>query len=164
MDCGGDGSVRRDSIGSVCLRRLSLASKGDSVNWATVIIHWLHVLFAVTWFGGHISRVLLVEPAVRTLPESGQQQFNQYVERYATRIFVPVIIGVGVTGILLGTIFGPVKSFEALFGTPYGLTFLAAIAFGLLAASPVKPTWMPYADHIAFFGAFTAMILMHFGL
>ena len=134
------------------------------MNWATVIVHWLHVLFAVTWFGGHISRVVLVEPAVRTLPESAQQQFNRYIERYATRIFVPVIIGVGVTGILRGTVFGPIKSFEALFGTPYGLTFLAAIAFGLLAASQAKPKWMPYADYIAFFGAFTAMILMHFGL
>ena len=72
------------------------------MNWPTVVVHWLHVLFAVTWFGGHISRALLVEPAVRTLPESAQQQFNRYVERYATRIFVPVIIGVGVTGILLG--------------------------------------------------------------
>ena len=114
--------------------------------------------------GGHISRVVLVEPAVRTLPESAQQQFNRYMERWATRIFVPVIIGVGVTGILRGTVFGPIKSFEALFGTPYGLTFLVAIAFGLLAASQVKPAWIPYADHIAFFGAFTAMILMHFGL
>jgi putative copper export protein len=141
------------------------AAEGTPLNWATVILHWLHVLFAVTWFGGHISRVLLVEPAVRTLPESAQQQFNRYVELYATRIFVPVIIGVGVTGILLGTIFGPVKSFEALLGTPYGITFLAAIAFGLLAASPVKPSWMTrYVDHVAFFGAFTAMILMHFGL
>ena len=138
--------------------------RGDSVNWATVIVHWLHVLFAVTWFGGHISRVVLVEPAVRTLPEPAQQQFNRYVERYATRIFVPVIIGVGVTGILRGTVFGPIKSFETLLGTPYGLTFLVAIAFGLLAASQVKPAWIPYADHIAFFGAFTAMILMHFGL
>ena len=55
------------------------------MNWPTVVLHWLHVLFAVTWFGGHISRVLLVEPAVRTLPESAQQQFNRYVERYATR-------------------------------------------------------------------------------
>ena len=86
-----------------------------------------------------ISRVVLVERAVRTLPEPAQQQFNRYVERYATRIFVPVIIGVGVTGILLGTIFGPVKSFEALLGTPYGLTFLTAIAFGLLAASRSNP-------------------------
>jgi putative copper export protein len=134
------------------------------VNWATVVIHWLHVLFAVTWFGGHISRVVLVEPAVRTLPEAAQQQFNRYVEIWATRIFVPVIIGVGVTGILRGTVFGPIQSFEALFGTSYGLTFLAAIAFGLLAASQFKPSWFPYTDYIAFFGAFTAMILMHFGL
>lgn len=136
------------------------------MNWLTLAVHWLHVLLAVTWFGGHISRVILVEPAVRTLPGSAQQQFNRYVERYATRIFVPVIIGVGVTGILRGTVFGPIKSVDTLLGTPYGLTFLAAIAFGLLAFIPAKPAWMVrlHADAVGFFGAFTAMILMYFGL
>lgn len=77
------------------------------MNWLTVIVHWLHVLFAVTWFGGHISRVLLVEPAVRTLPAESQAAFNRYVEKYATRIYVPVIIGVGITGILRGTVVRP---------------------------------------------------------
>jgi putative copper export protein len=136
------------------------------VNWVTVIVHWLHVLFAVTWFGGHIARVLLVEPAVRTLPAESQAAFNRYVEKYATRLYVPVIVGVGITGILRGTVFGPVKSFEVLFGTPYGLTFLAAVAFGLLLAVPTKPAWADrvHADLVAFLAVFTAMILMHFGL
>lgn len=53
--------------------------KGTVVDWVTVVVHWLHVLFAVTWFGGHIARVLLVEPAVRTLPEASQVAFNGYV-------------------------------------------------------------------------------------
>ena len=136
------------------------------MNWLTVIVHWLHVLFAVTWFGGHISRVLLVEPAVRTLPPESQAAFNRYVEKYATRIYVPVIIGVGITGILRGTLFGPVKSLDALLGTPYGLTFLAAIAFGLFLAFPTRPAWMTrlHADWVGFLAVFTAMILMHFGL
>jgi len=136
------------------------------VNWLTVIVRWLHVLFAVTWFGGHIARVLLVEPAVRTLPPESQTVFNRYIEKYGTRIFVPAIVGVGITGILRGTVFGPVKSFDVLFGTPYGLTFLAAIAFGLLLALPTKPAWMNrvHADWVAFLAVFTAMILMHFGL
>ncbi len=86
------------------------------MNWLTVIVHWLHVLFAVTWFGGHIARVLLVEPAVRTLPAESQAAFNRYIEKYGTRIFVPVIVGVGITGILRGTVFGPVKSLDVLFG------------------------------------------------
>ncbi|MBA3587040.1 MAG: hypothetical protein H0W41_05310 [Chloroflexi bacterium] len=79
---------------------------------------------------------------------------------------MPAIVGVGITGILRGTLFGPVKSLDVLFGTPYGLTFLAAIALGLLLAVPTKPAWMNrvHADWIAFLAVFTAMILMHFGL
>jgi uncharacterized membrane protein len=136
------------------------------LDWLTVVVHWLHVLFAVTWFGGHIARVLLVEPAVRTLPAESQAAFGRYVEKYGTRIFVPVIIGVGITGVVRGTVFGPVKSLDILLGTPYGLTFLAAIGLGLFLAVPVKPGWMNrlHADWVAFLGVFTAMILMHFGL
>lgn len=136
------------------------------MDWLTVIVHWLHVLFAVTWFGGHIARVLLVEPAVRTLPEDSQAAFYRYVEKYGTRLYVPVIIGVGITGILRGTVFGPVKSLDVLLGTPYGLTFLVAIGFGLVLAVPTKPEWMNrlHADWVAFLVVFSAMILMHFGL
>ena len=136
------------------------------MNWLAVILHWLHVLFAVTWFGGQIARVLLVEPAVRTLPAESQAAFNRYVEKHATRIYVPVIVGVGVTGILRGTVFGPVQSLDALLGTPYGLTFLAAVALGLFLAVPTKPAWAQrvHADAVAFLAVFTAMILMHFGL
>jgi uncharacterized membrane protein len=136
------------------------------VDWLTVVVHWLHVLFAVTWFGGHIARVLLVEPAVRTLSLESQAAFNRYVEKYATRIYVPVIIGVGITGILRGTVFGPVKSLDALLGTPYGLTFLAAIPLGLFLAMPTKPAWVDrlHADWVAFLVVFSAMVLMHFGL
>ena len=136
------------------------------MDWLAVVVHWLHVLFAVTWFGGHISRVLLVEPAVRTLPAESQAAFNRYVEKYGTRLYVPVIVGVGITGILRGTVFGPVKSLDALFGTPYGLTFLAAVALGVFLAVPKRPAWAErvHADWVAFLAVFTAMILMHFGL
>jgi len=131
------------------------------MNWFAVVFHWLHVLLAVLWFGGHMVRVLLVEPAVRRLPDASRLEVQAYVDRRATQIFVPTIIGVGVTGILRGTVFGPIKSFDALVGTPYGLTFLAAIAFGLLAFYPTKPEWMLW---VGLLGAFTAMILMHFGV
>ncbi len=87
-------------------------------------------------------------------------------QKYATRIYVPVIIGVGITDILRGTVFGPLKSVDLLLGTPYGLTFLAAIALGSFLAVPTKPEWLNrlHADWVAFTAVFTAMILMHFGL
>ncbi len=48
-----------------------------------------------------------------------------------------------------------------LLGSPYGLTFLVGVAFGLVAFYPSKPDWLLT---VALLGAFTAMILMHFGL
>jgi uncharacterized membrane protein len=136
------------------------------VDWITVGVHWLHVLFAVTWFGAHIARVLLVEPAIRTLPEPSQVAFNAYVGKYATRLYVPVIIGLGITGTLRGTVYGPVKSLDVLLGTPYGLSFLTAVLLGIVLAVPTKPQWMVrlHVDWVAFLVVFTAMILMHFGL
>jgi uncharacterized membrane protein len=136
------------------------------MDCAPVVVHWLHVLLSVMWFGGQLSLKLLIEPALRDLPESARAQFYESMMPRGKPIFVTVITGVGGAGILRGTVFGPVTSLEFLFGTACGLTFLAAIAFGLLAFYRAKPAWMMRlrADDIGFFGAFTAMILMHFGL
>lgn len=136
------------------------------MDWAQVVVHWLHVLFATFWFGGHLARVFFVDPVLRTLPESAAAAFGESAYKRGMRLFPPVIALVGITGVLRGTVVGPIKSFDVLFGTAYGWTFIAAIAFGLVAFYPAKPAWLVrlQAEHIGFFGAFTAMILMHFGL
>lgn len=131
------------------------------MNWFAVVTHWVHVLLAVLWFGGHMVRVLLVDPAVRRMPEPSRSETQSFLDRRATQIFVPAIVGVGITGILSGTLFGPIKSFEALLGTPYGVTFLVGVGFGLLAFYPSKPDWL---TPVGLLGAFSAMVLMHFGL
>ena len=50
--------------------------------------------------------------------------------------------------------------------TSYGVTCLASIVLGALAFWPAKPAWMRplHAEAVGFFDAFTAMILLHFGL
>lgn len=131
------------------------------MNWLAVTLHGLHVLLAVVWLGGHVVRVLLVEPAVRTLSDAARAQIQAEIDRRATRLFVPVIVGVAVTGVLRGTVAGPIQSIDALVGSPYGWTFAVSIAFGLVAFFPRKPEWLLW---VALFGAFTAMVLMHFGL
>ena len=103
------------------------------MNWFAVVVHWLHVFLAVLWLGGRMVRVLLVDAAVRRLPEASRFEMQSFIDRRATQIFVPAIIGVSVTGILRGTVFGPIKSLDTLLGTPYGLTFLVGAAFGLIA-------------------------------
>ncbi len=36
--------------------------------WANVVVHWVHVLSAVVWFGSYLMTVLVITPATRVLP------------------------------------------------------------------------------------------------
>lgn len=134
--------------------------------WANVVVHWLHVLGAVVWFGSYLITTLVILPASRRLPEETAAAFTQAALPMARRLVLPAILATGIGGLLLGTVFGPIRSLDALFGTTFGWTFLVGVVFGLLAFYPAKPPWLIRlrAEPIAFFGAFTAMILMHFGL
>jgi uncharacterized membrane protein len=78
------------------------------MDCAPVVVHWLHVLLSVMWFGGQLSLKLLIEPALRDLPESARAQFYESMMPRGKPIFVTVITGVGGAGILRGTVFGPV--------------------------------------------------------
>jgi uncharacterized membrane protein len=135
------------------------------VLWANIVVHWIHVLAAVIWFGAYLMTALVITPASRNLPPETAAALNEAALPRAKMVILPAIVATGVAGILLGTLFGPIQSIEAL-GTTYGLTFLAAIVFGLVAFVPGKPAWLvrARAEPIGFFGAFTCMILMHFGL
>lgn len=134
--------------------------------WANIVVHWVHVFGAVLWFGAYLMSALVITPATEKLPGATAAALAEAALPRAKRVVLPAIAATGVGGILLGTVFGPIRSLDALFGTIYGLTFLAAIAFGLLAFYPFKPPWLVRlrAEPIGFFGAFTCMILMHFGL
>jgi putative copper export protein len=134
--------------------------------WLHLAVYGVHVLGAIAWMGAFIAFRLFVAPALRVVPPDARVEMDAVVGRRAKRIFPPMILGMGIAGILLGTVFGPIRSLEELLGTPYGLTWLAAIVFGLLAFYPLKPRWMQRlrAEEIGFFGAFGCMVLMHFGL
>ena len=134
--------------------------------WANIVVHWLHVLGAMVWFGSYLITALVIAPASARLPEGTAAALFEAAMPRAKRLVLPAILATGIGGIVLGTVFGPIRSFDALFGTTFGWTFLAAVAFGLLAFYPGKPSWLVRAqgEAIGFFGAFTCMILMHFGL
>jgi putative copper export protein len=133
---------------------------------AHIVVHWVHVFGAVIWFGAYLMTALVITPANRSLAPETVTAVGEAAIPRAKRVILPAILATGIGGILLGTVFGPISSLDALFATPYGWTFLAAVAFGLLAFYPSKPAWLIRlrADAVGFFGAFTCMILMHFGL
>lgn len=134
--------------------------------WLQVAVYGVHVLGAIVWMGAFITLRLFVAPALRVVPPDATAAMNAVVARRGKRLFPVVIATMGVAGILLGTVFGPIQSVDDLLGTPYGLTWLAAVGFGVLAFYPLKPPWMRRlrAEEVGFFGAFGCMVLLHFGL
>ena len=156
--------------------------------WLQIVFTWLHVLAAIIWFGGVLYALIVLGPTVMSLPPQMQVAISRAgVKRanvtYETAGGITILLG-----IIRGTLLGPVKSFGFLFGTPYGITWGIALvlALGVLAWSHwvVFPAGerMPAAleagdtavmrramplilvELAGFFGIFTCMILMRFGL
>jgi len=98
-----------------------------------VLVQWLHVLAGVVWVGGYVTMTLVVWPALLRRPPG---EARALVETLGPRL--GALMGASgllvlVLGLLRGTVFGPIRSFATLFGTAYGLTFLAALVLALFA-------------------------------
>jgi putative copper export protein len=109
--------------------------------WVLILIQWLHVLLGMFWFGSTLCLDVVVIPAVMTLPLEQQRSVSKLLTRFSERVIIPAAILVILLGLVRGTIFGPVRSLDFLFGTAYGLTFLfallatlATLAWGLLVS------------------------------
>ena len=156
------------------------------MNWLQFAVQWLHVLLAILWFGYGLSMYFLIAPALRRLPEGAQREAGIHIAAIGQRVFPIVAPLVILFGIIRGTIFGPIDTLDALFGTAYGITFLVAllVSIGLIingarnispALSELKDTpdfaaigarLQRYSqfDLVGFTIVFTTMVLMRFGL
>lgn len=94
--------------------------------WELIAIQWLHVFSGIFWFGSTLYLDFVVIPAVTTLPLEQQRSVSQPLTRFSERVIIPTGILVILLGFLRGTVFGPVRSLDFLFGTAYGITFLIA--------------------------------------
>ena len=132
------------------------------MDWLVFAVQWLHVLFAILWFGNSLSLATITIPAISRLPLVRQQEIGAELGERGTRVIDIVAPAVIVLGVLRGTLFGPIRDANALFGTAYGLTFLVALIVALatfvwgrfvivpatraLAAAPVNPDGTPTAE------------------
>jgi putative copper export protein len=100
-----------------------------------IVVHWVHVLGAAVWFGAQTFLFAALWPALLGRPVSEARALLQAVAPRMARIMAwtgPVVM---VSGLLRGTLFGPLRSWQALVGTAYGHTFLVALALvGALTA------------------------------
>lgn len=79
--------------------------------WVPAVLQWLHVFFAIFWFGAVLTIDFLVIPAALSLPAQVQQTFGGAFGQQAPRVVLPVAItaialGIvrGVTGGVLGNL------------------------------------------------------------
>jgi uncharacterized membrane protein len=100
------------------------------MDWVLFAVQWLHVITAITWFGAVIYNDFILIPALTTLPPREQRSAGGAIGRQAEKVILGAASAVIVLGILRGTVFGQIKSVDAL-TTTYGLTWLVALVLAL---------------------------------
>lgn len=103
------------------------------MDWFLFGIQWLHVLAGITWFGAVIYNDFILIPALTTLPVDQQRAAGGAIGVRGGRVIKPVAAAVIILGFLRGTVFGQIRSADALFGTMYGLTWLVALVVAIVA-------------------------------
>jgi uncharacterized membrane protein len=97
----------------------------------TLLVQWLHILSGVIWFGGYILIDFALWPALLRRPAAEARMTFATLEQYIGPLMAASGSLVVLLGILRGTALGPIKSFDALLGTAYGLTWLTALILAL---------------------------------
>ncbi len=104
------------------------------MNWGQFVVQWLHVGLGVLWFGTVLYNSTILIPALSRLPLGSQRDIGRAIGEQAFKVIRPVAAAVILLGIIRGTLFGPIKSLDAL-TTAYGITWLVALAFAIGAAT-----------------------------
>jgi uncharacterized membrane protein len=150
---------------------------------ALFALHWLHVVFAILWFGSVLFTNLVLFPGLRTLSrDEGAAVLALLRTRKAYHMTLTMSIGTVSLGIIRGIAGGVLQVLD----TAYGLTYLAALVIGLamvgwLLFNPFQRRLQnmppgPVADRVArreqlfskvylagFPVIFTLMVAMRFG-
>ena len=117
------------------------------MNWAQFVVQWLHVGLGVLWFGTVLYNAAILIPAISKLPLGMQRQIGSALGEQGFKVIPPVAIAVIVLGVLRGTVFGPINSLEDL-ATAYGITWLVALAFAIIAFAWAERVIRPSLDRM----------------
>ncbi len=101
------------------------------MDWVVIAVQWLHVLLGILWFGNALVLDVIVIPAIYRLPIVTQRDVASLIGARATPIFHVVVPLVIALGFIRGTVLGPIKGFDVLLGTAYGLTWLVALVVAI---------------------------------
>ncbi|WP_240376003.1 hypothetical protein [Bacillus piscicola] len=91
------------------------------------LILFIHIFLGITWVGGVMFVGWGVFPAISSLTFSEQRNVLATVMKKAHPLFILAGIGVIVSGLVLGTILGPLHQWGDIWNTLYGKRW--AVAF-----------------------------------
>src|SRR5215831_6212419 len=97
----------------------------------TLLVQWLHILSGVIWFGGYVLIDFALWPALLRRPPTEARATLSALEKHIGPLMAASGSLVVLLGIVRGTLFGPIKSSDALLATAYGWTWLAALVIAL---------------------------------
>ncbi|GAB3057195.1 hypothetical protein [Virgibacillus ainsalahensis] len=92
----------------------------------------VHIFLAVLWVGGVLFVGWGVFPAVRILAYEIQRKFFLTLMHWTHWFFTALGSGVILTGILLGTVAGPISNWDDVLNTTYGNTWFTALIVGII--------------------------------
>ena len=155
--------------------------------WLAMVVHWLHVFFAIFWFGGTLFMFVVVMPALTASSPEAAAEVGAALGLRTTRVLGPAGGLTILFGIVSATVFGPVRSVAFLWSSAYGVTigvaFIVAIVLAvegarmgrvgraIAAASQAdrprlihKIVAMSGVSVLGFIIVLTCMVLMHDGM
>jgi uncharacterized membrane protein len=155
--------------------------------WGQFIVQWLHVFFAIVWFGGVTMMFAVVGPALKSSDPAAAMQVGGQLARRVQRLLAPAGGLTIIFGLLRATVYGPVRSLSFFSGSAYGSTLIAAVVLAVaiavlggitgrvgssLATAPVaerpkllaRITALTGAQIVGFILALTCMMLMRYGM
>lgn len=91
------------------------------------IVLFIHILLAIIWFGGVLFIGWGVFPASQKLKPTIQQNFLSNLMFWVHWPLTFTGLSVIISGIILGTVLGPLKSWDSIFSTTYGHIFTTAL-------------------------------------
>lgn len=91
----------------------------------------IHIVFAIMWVGGVLFVGWGVYPATNKLPLMMQRHFLSILLEWTHKLFTILGILVILTGVALGVIFGPIRTWDVLWHTSYGNIWLSALIIAL---------------------------------
>ena len=113
------------------------SAAGGRMDWIQFGVQWLHVIFAVFWFGGTMYLDFVLMPTLQKAPPASARDVGRaLVPRMSMFMRVAALVVI-VVGLLRGTVWGPLPPGDGSlsFGSDYGVTWSVSILIALAIAA-----------------------------